>query len=55
MKVSKEEQIKRIKLRNKDTKAFVDRWIPMEKMYNQSCETEKNSDIVVDTTDWRQI
>lgn len=55
MEVSEEEQIKRIKLRNKDTEAFVNRWIPMEKMYNQSFKIEKNSDIIVDTTDWRKI
>lgn len=59
MKVSGKEQIKRITLRNGAmegaVEAFVNKWIPMEKMYNQSCKIEKNSNIVVDTTDWRKI
>lgn len=55
MRVSKEEQIKRLKLRNGNTDTFVNKWIPMEKIYNKSYEIENNADIVVDTTDWRSV
>lgn len=55
MKVSEEEQIKRLYLRNGNTDMFVSKWIPMEKLYNQCFGIENNSDIVVDTTDWRKV
>lgn len=55
MKVSEHEQIKRISVRNGNTDAFFNKWIPMEQMYNKSFGIEKNSNIVVDTTDWRHL
>lgn len=55
MKVSEYEQIKRISFRNGNTDVFLNKWIPMEQMYNKSFGIEKNSNIVVDTTDWRHV
>ncbi len=55
MKVSEREQLERLRQRNSSINDFLDKWIPLEKNYNKCYKIEDNSDIVVDTTDWRFI
>ena len=54
--VDKEEQLKRIKIRNKDdSQTFTNKWIPLEERYFKYYDIQKRCDIVLDQSDLKDL
>ena len=54
--IDKEEQLKRIKIRNKDDfQIFTNKWIPLEERYFKYYDIQKKCDIVLDQSDLKEL
>ena len=54
--IDKEEQLERIKIRNKDDfQIFTNKWIPLEERYFKYYDIQKRCDIVLDQSDLKDL